>query len=95
MLPDGILDHFGRVLGRIRHTGIWPQQLDLNIMAMLGKASGGERCVGKTPMWWRCLCRLSSSGVAAWEQANALPQDVKDAKSLREFSKKFKFMFFD
>ena len=48
------------------------------------------KCIwGKTNLGMK---RLQYEGVKLW---NALPQDVKDAKSLREFSKKFKFMFFD
>ena len=48
------------------------------------------KCVwGKTNFGMK---RLQYEGVQLW---NALPQDIKDAKTIREFSKKFKSMFFD
>ena len=59
---------------QVRRT--WPAQLLLNFMAMLAKASGGERCIAKTSMLYRLWTRSRRGIVAAWEAAHAQEFDA-------------------
>ena len=47
--------------------GEWPDSFCTNLMALLGKPSGGLRTVAKTPMLYRVWCMVSKSAAQAWE----------------------------
>jgi hypothetical protein len=47
----------------------------INLMALLGKPTGGERTIGMTPMFYRVWCRCRNE-VAKWEQEHAAQQDL-------------------
>jgi ribonuclease HI len=49
----------------------WPPQLALNIMPVLPKPQGGERCIAKTSLLYRCWSRWRRPQVRAWESAKA------------------------
>ena len=78
-MPKEIASDFVGVLNDAVSSGTWPTQLLVNAMPLLGKPSGGERCVAKTPMIYRIWRRCSRSRVAAWESAVAAPWDCSVA----------------
>ena len=78
-MPTEIAGDFVGVLNDAVSSGTWPTQLLVNAMPLLGKPSGGERCVAKAPMIYRIWCRCSRSRVAAWESAVAAPWDCSVA----------------
>ena len=68
-LPESILDNFVDVLNGIAEAGMWPRQMHLNLVALLGKPGGGERGIAKTPMLYRMRSRIVQKEVRDWEAA--------------------------
>ena len=68
-LPEAILDDFVDVLNDIAKAGMWPRQMHLNLVALLGKPGGGERGIAKTPMLYRMWSRIVQKEVRDWEAA--------------------------
>ena len=66
----GVADSINRSLANFS----WPVQLLVNLQACLGKPSGGERTVSKTPFLYRMACRVDHS-VAKWEEVNNISFD--------------------
>ena len=62
-MPNEIASDFVGVLNDTVSSGTWPTQLLVNAMPLLGKPSGGERCVAKTPMIYGIWCWCSRSRV--------------------------------
>ena len=48
---------------------MWPRQMHLNLVALLGKPGGGERGIAKTPMLYRTWSRIVQKEVRDWEAA--------------------------
>ena len=75
-LPLQVLKHFAVVLSSALQQGVWPTTLMCNVMAMLGKPQGGERCVAKSPLLYRAVCRIRKPVVAEWEKQAAHHRDT-------------------
>ena len=43
-LPLGVIGHFTGLPDECVAKGVWPEQLHLNVMPVLGKPTGGEMC---------------------------------------------------
>ena len=56
--------------------GIWPIQLYLNLMPVLGKPQGGERCAAEAPMLYRLWCKAVRHEVRAWEREHTAEWDT-------------------
>ena len=75
-LPVEILECFTSLVNDSVSMGIWPIQLFLNLMPVLGKPSGGERCVAKTPVLYRLWCRCTRGLVKSWERQHTASWDT-------------------
>ena len=56
--------------------GSWSIPLFLNLTPVLGKPSGGERCVAKAPVLYRLWCRCTRGLVKGWEQQHTASWDT-------------------
>ena len=56
-LPFEIVECFTSLINDCVAMGIWPIQLLRNLMPVLGKPSGGGKCVAKAPILYRLWCR--------------------------------------
>ena len=74
-LPCQVLQPFADVLELAETHLAWPLQMAANLMAILGKPTGGERVVAKTPILYRIWARAEQSAIRAWEAANTAPHD--------------------
>ena len=81
-MPTEIAGDFVALLDVAVFSGTWPTQLLVNATPLLGKPSGGERCVAKLPMILRILRRCSRTRVAAWGSAVAAPWDCSVADAM-------------
>ena len=52
---------------QVSAAGSWPEWFMLNLMALLGKASGGARTVGKTPMFYRAWVSVNKHVANEWD----------------------------
>ena len=62
VLPVHVADELAEVLNECQQMATWPVQMMVNLMPLLGKPGGGERCVAKTPMLYRTWNRRRRSG---------------------------------
>ena len=65
--PDGAFTALAHFYHLVAHHGVWPDSFCVNIMALLGKSSGGLRTIAKTPMLYRAWCQATKSVAADWE----------------------------
>lgn len=75
-LPGELLGKICSLLDECVSSGVWPIQLLTNLMPILGKPSGGERCVAKTPVLYRLWCCYVREEVRVWERANVATWDT-------------------
>ena len=68
LLPDDGLAHMLSWFSQVAAHGAWPDWFCLNLMALLGKASGGVRTVAKTPMIYRAWCGINKTVATEWER---------------------------
>ena len=67
MLPHECLKDVVWIINQFIHNGGFPEDLGLNLMAMLPKPQGGSRCVAKTPMWYRLWAGARRQAIKTWE----------------------------
>ena len=67
LLPDDALAHLLSWFTQVGAHGAWPEWFRLNLMAILGKATGGVRTVAKTLMVYRAWCGIHKTVAAEWE----------------------------
>ena len=75
-LPLGAIGHFTGLLDECVAKGVWPDQLHLHVMPVLGKPTGGERCVAKAPVLYRLWCKHTRAVVKDWETEHTATWDT-------------------
>ena len=63
------ISHLAHVLLDIRYMCIFPFQFLLVLVAMLDKATGGDRPISILSFGYRSLCRLDANEVVEWERS--------------------------
>ena len=76
-----IVECFTSLVNDCVAMGIWPIQLLMNLMPVLGKPGGGEWCVAKTPILYRLWRRCTRGLVRAWERQHTASWDTAKAAS--------------
>ncbi len=84
-LPDCALAALGSIIRSCLAKLVLPRQALVNVMALLGKKSGGSRTVAIMPSIYRLMMRLISYIVGGWDEAVAGPWDsaIKGSSPLR------------
>jgi len=70
-LPKEAVAKYAHMIRSMFKTCAWAVQLLLNYFALLGKASGGFRGIGLTPLPYRFASKAESQIVSEWEQKKA------------------------
>jgi len=65
--PHDFFVHTAAFYHMVAAHGSWPRGFCANLMALLGKPSGGIRTVAKTPMLYRVWCGVRKFSAALWE----------------------------
>ena len=84
-LPEAALDGLLSVLHAVEAMGTWPWQLQVVLVSLLGKPSGGDRAIGLFSEIARLWAEIRSPVANAWVEAMAgkWDQAVRGSSSLR------------
>ena len=80
-LSNIVMAEFSGVFTRAQASLTWPLQMLLVLESLLGKRGGGERGIGKTPMWYRAWSRWTAPAVKASESSTDFAWDTAKAGS--------------
>ena len=66
-LPDEALEELVQIMRGIVESLEWPAQAYTNMFALLGKSSGGTRCICIAPTIYRLTMAMCKSEVREWD----------------------------
>ena len=71
VLPDEAKQMLADIMNGMEDSLSFPVQALLNVIAMLGKSTGGERPICLTTSIYRCYSRIRKTWVSSWESERA------------------------
>ena len=71
VLPDEAKQMLADIMNGVEDSLSFPVQALLNVIAMLGKSTGGERPICLTTSIYRCYSRIRKTWVSSWESERA------------------------